>query len=44
MASKFLNESDPNQIKEEIKMTELGNIIFNDGVTQEAISNAKNFS
>lgn len=32
MASKFLNESEHNQIKEEIKMTELGALIYNDGI------------
>ena len=42
MASKFLNESDLNQIKEEIKMTELGLLIYNDGVADEAAENARN--
>lgn len=55
MASKFLDSEDFNQIKEEIKMTELGLFIYNDGVAdgisqgilqgieQEALENAKNF-
>lgn len=51
MASKFLDNEELNQIKEEIKMTELGAIIYNDGIAdgiaqgieQEAIENATNF-
>ena len=51
MASKFLTQTERNQIKEEIKMTELGALIYNDGITegiqqgieQEALENAKNF-
>lgn len=46
MASKFLNPTELNQIKEEIKMTELGTLIYNDGITdgieREALDNAKN--
>lgn len=55
MASKFLDNEELNQIKVEIKMTELGAIIYNDGIAdgiaqgieqgieQEAIKNATNF-
>ena len=46
MASKFLDSADLNQIKEEIKMTELGALIYNDGISQgieqEALENARN--
>ena len=46
MASKFLDETEFNQIKEEIKMTKLGTFLYNDGKTdgiaQEAFENAKN--
>ncbi len=54
MASKFLDSEDFKQIKEEIKMTELGLFIYNDGkadgisegisqgIEQEALENAKN--
>lgn len=54
MASKFLEKTELNQIKEEIKMTELGAIIYNDGIAdgitqgieqgieQEATENATN--
>ena len=31
MASKFLNSTELNQIKEELKMTELGLLLYNDG-------------
>lgn len=53
MASKFLDQSDLNQIKEEIKMTALGLSIYNDGIAdgisqgisqgkiEEAINNAR---
>lgn len=34
MASKFLDTQDLNEIKEAIKMTELGTLIYNDGVAQ----------
>ena len=37
MATKFLNQTDMNAIKEEVKMTPLGTIIFNDGVEKTAI-------
>ena len=55
MASKFLDSEDFKQIKEEIKMTELGLFIYNDGkadgisqgisqgIEQNALENAKNF-
>ena len=55
MATKFLNQTELNEIKEEIKMTELGLLIYNDGVAdgiaqgiekgieKEAADNAKNF-
>ena len=36
MATKFLNETDMNAIKEEVKMTPLGTIIYNDGVEKTA--------
>ena len=55
MANKFLNDVDMNAVKEGIKMTELGTIIYNDGladgisqgisqgVEKEALENARNF-
>ena len=47
MANKFLNETELNQIMEEIKMTKLGTLLYNDGKTdgiiQEAHDNALNF-
>ena len=47
MASKFLNSTDMQQIKEEVKMTELGAMIYNDGIEQgieqASLTNAKNF-
>ena len=47
MANKFLDESDLNQIKEEIKMTALGLSIYNDGIEQGieqgALLNARSF-
>ena len=43
MATKFLTTEELNNLKEEIKMTELGTMIFNDGVLQSAIENARNF-
>ena len=54
MATKFLSKTDFNNLKEEIKMTELGRMIYEDGVVegiergieqgieQEATDNAKN--
>ncbi len=46
MASKFLDETEFDQIKEELKMTKLGLFLYNDGKTdgiiQEAIENARN--
>ena len=43
MASKFLNETERNALKEEIKMTELGLLIYNDGKLDAQKENAKNF-
>lgn len=43
MANKFLNEAELNQIMEEIKMTKLGTLLYNDGKNDEALENAKNF-
>ena len=43
MATKFLTTEELQNLKEEIKMTELGTMIFNDGVLQNAIENAYNF-
>lgn len=51
MANKFLDATELKQLKEEIKMTELGLLIYNDGkadgisqgIEKEAIENAKNF-
>ena len=47
MASKFLKGKEFEQLKEEVKMTELGLFIYNDGVKdgieKEALDNAKNF-
>ena len=34
MASKFLNSTELNQIKEELKMTELGLLLYNDGIEE----------
>ncbi|MBQ2901260.1 MAG: hypothetical protein IJE49_05375 [Agathobacter sp.] len=50
MATKFLSQEELNSLKEEIKMTELGAIIYNDGISegisqgisQNAIENARN--
>ena len=50
MATKFLTAEELNNLKEGIKMTELGTIIYNDGVVQgisqgierEGLENAKN--
>lgn len=43
MATKFLAQTDLNEIKEGIKMTELGLLIYNDGIADEAAENAKSF-
>lgn len=51
MVSKFLDENELNQIKEEIRMTELGTLIYNDGkaegisqgIEQASTDNARNF-
>lgn len=51
MATKFLSTDELNNLKEEIKMTELGTMIYNDGVadgisqgiSQNAIENARKF-
>lgn len=51
MANKFLNETEFNNLKEEMKMTELGLFLYNDGkadgiaegISQEAFDNAKSF-
>ena len=43
MATKFLDQTDLNEVKEGIKMTELGLLIYNDGIADEAAENAKNF-
>ena len=50
MANKFLNDVDMNAVKEEIKMSPLGTLIYNDGISEgisqgiekEALENAKN--
>ena len=46
MASKFLENNELNEIKEAIKMTELGTLIYNDGLSEgiqkEALENARN--
>ena len=50
MATKFLTTDELNNLKEGIKMTELGTMIFNDGISQgiaqgieqEAALNARN--
>ena len=42
MASKFLNTTDMKQIKEEVKMTELGAMIYNDGIEQASLTDARN--
>lgn len=42
MASKFLNSADMKQIKEEVKMTELGLLIYNDGKEDAKKENAEN--
>lgn len=42
MANKFLNETDLNAVKEEIKMSPLGTMIYNDGVTENATENTRN--
>ena len=50
MANKFLDEVDMNAVKEDIKMSPLGRIIYNDGIadgisqgiSQNAIENARN--
>ena len=43
MANKFLTEVDMNAVKEEIKMSPLGTLIYNDGRTEASIENARNF-
>ena len=51
MANKFLNETDLNAVREEIKMSPLGTLIYNDGIadgisqgiSQNANENARNF-
>lgn len=55
MANKFLDHTELDQIKEELKMTELGLLLYNDGkadgisqgitqgILQEALENALNF-
>lgn len=47
MANKYLSEADLNAVKEEIKMSPLGTMIYNDGVadgiSQNAIESARNF-
>ena len=47
MANKFLNEVDRNEVKEAIKMSPLGTLIYNDGkqdgISQNATENARNF-
>lgn len=47
MATKFLSPEELNNLKEGIKMTELGTIIYNDGISQgivqNATENARNF-
>ena len=40
MATKFLTTEELNNLKEEIKMTELGTMIFNDGISQGVLQNA----
>ena len=46
MASKFLDSTELNQIKEELKMTELGLLLYNDGkadgIEQASLKDAKN--
>lgn len=46
MANKFLDHTEFDQIKEELKMTELGLFLYNDGktdgISQEAFDNANN--
>ena len=42
MATKFLSKTDFNNLKEEIKMTELGIMIYNDGIEKATHDNAKN--
>ena len=47
MANKFLNETELTYIKEVIKMSPLGTLIYNDGlsdgISQTAINNARQF-
>lgn len=43
MANKYLNEADLNAVKEEIKMSPLGTMIYNDGILENATENARNF-
>ena len=43
MANKFLNDVDMNEVKEAIKMSPLGTLIYNDGVNEASIQNARNF-
>lgn len=43
MANKFLNDVDMNEVKEAIKMSPLGTLIFNDGIIENATENARNF-
>lgn len=42
MANKFLNDVDMNEVKEAIKMSPLGTLIFNDGIIEASIQNARN--
>ena len=43
MANKFLNDVDMNEVKEAIKMSPLGTLIYNDGIIENATENARNF-
>ena len=42
MANKFFNDVDMNEVKEAIKMSPLGTLIFNDGIIEASIQNARN--
>lgn len=42
MATKFLNVTELNRIKEEFKMTELGLLLYNDGIQEGKKETAKN--
>lgn len=42
MANKFLTDVDMNAVKEEIKLSPLGTLIYNDGKIENAIDNARN--